>query len=714
VPGALTPGRHKVAASYLLDRKTRVTTPEIEVEVRPAEWGDAINGVRARLRLAKTKLKAAEPLTFDLDLRNDREDVRKIDWAYFHCDLTLDGKRYVYAGDIDHPLVIKDLKAKAELAPFLTVTPDTNWVTMTDPRVPFKLPTGKHTLSVAYPVGGKAPAATPAVEFEVTSEDWGEAVGGVSARLRMPRTKFTAGEKLAFELDMKCAGDKSYDPTPIPPECELHLDGTVYQHADPVSGPGSPVALKPGTELVPFLTFNVGGNWGVVKDGQRGEGHPLPLTPGKHKLRVAFPVADQVKPLTKEVEFEVTADPAKAADLAALAAAADRIVVADIDWQAGKPRLKPRRALKGPNNRWQPDVQPVAVPAGVDQLPGEIPNDPLPGQERAVGPLILFLKAEEDGVEAPKLSPAVVRGWYRWATDKEIAAVLAALPKPAETGTAKGGLALVLRPAAATVRAGDEVRLEVVLTADGKATPRVLQQRYNVYDYWPFLTFEVTGPDGQQVTLRKLEGAFTREDFIDEFAVAPGQEYAHVVRLNHWPTARRGRTEGKAEAPVTFREPGKYTVKATYAAAAGFNYLRPGLALYDWPFWAGELTSNSVTIEVKAGAGAKGPFEEVRVVTDAGPVPALYVVLTHPMADHRALEGLVVQHAAAALAEADRRTFQTGNIVFLVRDKPGDDRGYVTGFSREQLDEIKKAAPAAARGLAGRHAWSTGALPAGK
>jgi len=146
-------------------------------------------------------------------------------------------------------------------------------------------------------------------------------------------------------------------------------------------------------------------------------------------------------------------------------------------------------------------------------------------------------------------------------------------------------------------------------------------------------------------------------------------------------------------------KPGKHAVRAAY--------------LFEQPDPKdGPLRVVSPVIEMGAAAG---PFDEVRLVTEAGPVPLLYVVLTHPKADHTALEGLVVQHAAAALAEADRRTFQAGNIVFLVRDKPGDERGYVTGFSREQLDEIQKAAPADARRLAGGHAWrSTGPLPAGK
>ena len=108
------------------------------------------------------------------------------------------------------------------------------------------------------------------------------------------------------------------------------------------------------------------------------------------------------------------------------------------------------------------------------------------------------------------------------------------------------------------------------------------------------------------------------------------------------------------------------------------------------------------------------PFDLIRPVTEAGQVPLLYLAMTAPGAEESGLGNLVVKHAAAALAEADRQKFTTGNVVFLVREGVGHDRGYTSGFSREQLEEIKKATPAEARRLVALHAWSLGKLPAGK
>src|SRR5213076_2379861 len=48
-----------------------------------------------------------------------------------------------------------------------------------------------------------------------------------------------------------------------------------------------------------------------------------------------------------------------------------------------------------------------------------------------------------------------------------------------------------------------------------------------------------------------------------------------------------------------------YKVEATYKAPAGFRNVNPGTEIRDWPFWAGELKSNAITIEVKPEPAGK-------------------------------------------------------------------------------------------------------------
>lgn len=704
------------------------TAEAIRQLVQPAEWGSEVNGLRLGLRLRQSIVPADGPVAAEITVGNVGKEDRKVAqhrlniydyWPRTRFEVTAPGgSKWVLekpSGPMDEDDMVREITLKPgesythavrldRWRPHLAIPKDGEY----GPNL-FVKP-GEYAITCRYgPLPGaeateKAGLASNTVKLTVsdpTGKDgaWGEPVGGLRARLRLPKTKFQGLEPFSFELDLKNTGDQTYETGPIPFFCEIELDGTWYTYQLPIGYPTSNVKLAPGKELVPFVTVKPDAGWAHVPKEKVGYGGgpnvPFVLNGGKHTIRAAYPLKDKVKPVSPPVAFEVTVEDAKAPDLPALAAAADRIVVAKIDRKDGTPRLGPTLVLKGPNNRWQPDVQPVAVPAGAEPLPADKPD-----QE-----WVLFLTAEEDGVEVPKLSPAAPKGWFRPHTPEAVREVLAALPRPKEQGKELNGVSLALRPAAGTIRVGDAVRLDVVLSNHHKDAVRVLQQRYNVYDYWPFLTFTVTLPAGEKVTLGKPEGEFTREDFVGEYRVPGGQRYTHVVRLDRWQAFPRKQTKDLGLPDFPFRRPGKYQVTAAYMAPAWFKNVDPQVPLDDWPFWAGELTSNTVTVEVKS------PFDEARVEAKPGQVPLLWLVLTHPKADADALADLVVRHADAAVGEADARKFTDGNVVFLVRESADQDRGYTSGFGREQLEEIRKADPAKARRLAGVHAWSLGKLP---
>ena len=381
-------------------------------------WGGAVEGVRARLRVAKTKLRPGDLLTFELDLKNEGTKTWKLLPIPFHCEVQVDKTWYAYSGMFEYKTPEKELKPGGELVRFVTVTTDKSWTERINlnrwsdvwPGPPLQLSPGKHQVQVAFPVSETVKPVSNTVEIEVKADEWGDAIGGVRARLRLAKTTFKASEPFEFELDLKNTGEQTYEEGPIPQNCEVELDGSVYKYTGPINITTPVFRLTPGKEFIPFVTVTADRLWlhsGTVVT-------PFILAPGKHKVRVSYPLPGKVKPVSQKVEFEV----------------------------------------------------------------------------------------------------------------------------PAETG----------------------------------------------------------------------------------------------------------------------------------------------------------------------------PFDDVRLVAKKGEIPLLYVILTDPRTDLGALVGLVVKHAAAALAEADRRKFATGNVVFAIRRKAGDDRGYVTGFSREQLEEIKKAKPEDARRLVGRHAWSTGEL----
>jgi hypothetical protein len=713
---------------------TRPYTPELADAIRqaflPTEWGPERDGLQLGLRSRPADVRAGEPVAVEVTIRNVGKAAKELRqhryniydyWPATRFDVMApDGSEWLLEKP-EGPMDEADVPAKFTLKPGETYTQAmwlNHWpahrvkITLDDQTRPnlFTSP-GEYTIACLWenPSGDVVKKLPPpvrsnpvklVVKAAVKTNDWGESAGGIRARVRLAKPTFKAGELLQFEFDLKNTGDKTVEDGPIPMLCQIDLDGDLYRYTAPLGYPTSNQKIEPGKEVVPWVKVQTNQWWTHVR-GDRAV--PLGLTPGKHIMSVSYPLRGDITPVSPPVEFEVIADEPAAIDLPTLVARSDRIVIATIDWKDGQPRVKPERTLRGAHNRWQPDLQPLTIPAGAEPLPMRSPFGPIPG-DSPTGKWIAFLKADEDGVEVPKLSPADTRGWFRPSTDTDIAAVLAAVPTVKDAGPMKNGLSLALRPTTSKIKLGEDVRLEVVLTNGSKDPIRVLQQRYNVYDYWPFLKFTVTAPSGRTMELAKPAGEFTREDYIDDVELKGGEQYAHAVRLYNWPTHRRPIMQDDGLPKTTFRKRGKYTITATYAAPIGFKNLRPGVTFDDWPFWNGNLTSNTATIEVT------GPFDEVRRMVDASN-PRLYVVLTAPTAGPAELAGLVAMYAGDALEEADTWHISARSIIFFIRTKSGDDRGYISGFDRQQLEAIKDAKPEKAKRLAGEHAWSLGKLP---
>src|SRR5262249_50247756 len=206
-------------------------------------WGDAINGLRARVRLPKEPIKAGGLFEFDFDLKNDGDKPRELDAYSVLCDVDLDGVRYAYLEKYDLKGNPRTVKPRDELSPFVSVLPEM-WRKVKPKAgepdgIAHALTPGKHKLVASYIVDATTRITAPAVEIEVRADEWGEASGGVKARLWLAKPTFRAGEPLAFELDLKNAGDKTYEDGPIPFHCRIELDGAEYHYTAPLSYPTS-------------------------------------------------------------------------------------------------------------------------------------------------------------------------------------------------------------------------------------------------------------------------------------------------------------------------------------------------------------------------------------------------------------------------------------------------------------------------------------------
>jgi RNA polymerase sigma-70 factor (ECF subfamily) len=198
---------------------------------------------------------------------------------------------------------------------------------------------------------------------------------------------------------------------------------------------------------------------------------------------------------------------------------------------------------------------------------------------------IVFLRCVAEAGPVPELYPVAPGGWARLYSAKLAREVKDAIPLPRQWGKAKDGLRLGLRLRTPRPAVGEGLVLEVCLQNVGKGPVRVLQHRYNIYDYWPTLRFEVTAPDGKRYVLAKSDGPIKEPDWPQEREIEPGGTYIQAVRLNRWPAEPDPRKAPADVEPAAFGKPGTYQIRCLYDVF-------PGQGHY---VWSGRLASSTLT-----------------------------------------------------------------------------------------------------------------------
>ena len=303
---ALTPGKHKLAASFRVNETTRVNSPPVEFEVKADEWGEASGGIKARLRLAKSTFRAGEPLAFELDLKNTGDKTYEDGPVPFHCRIELDGTEYQYTAPLDYPTSIQAIKPGKEFIPYVKVKTDEWWMhSRTKPdgtprRCGWSWLPGRHKMRVAYPLIAKDKVipVSQLVEFEVAPDGAGKEVQGVRAQLRPEKSKWKAGESPRLDIELMNAGPKTWAGPPTDRNCLLEVDGAWYENETGRGGNDKMKVLSKSTQWGKWFEVHAdrprdGGNSWVVlvpDDPIRPapESQKLKLTPGKHAIRVAY------------------------------------------------------------------------------------------------------------------------------------------------------------------------------------------------------------------------------------------------------------------------------------------------------------------------------------------------------------------------------------------------------------------------------------------
>lgn len=290
--------------------------------------------------------------------------------------------------------------------------------------------------------------------------------------------------------------------------------------------------------------------------------------------------------------------------LESLVAASDRIVVATTPWKGehrGRIFLRPTRSIKG-RHRADGGGEEVYPIKGMAPPPADKTTQ-----------RVFFLRSVEEGNSVARLTPAATADWHQPYSDALIAKIRQAIPMPKSWSAPLRGLAMGLRLRGDSFKPGAEVPVEVFLKNVSNKPLDVMHHRYNIYDYWPHLQFEVTAPDGSRRGLAKPVGPMNEVDFPGGRTLQPGESYIHVVRLNLWP-AYQPKQGDKAlgffakGGKNIFVKPGKYTLRAVYSVPK----LKAKVS-----HWQGRITSPAVGLTVVAKPRPK-VIKQVKSPEDRG------------------------------------------------------------------------------------------------
>ncbi len=323
----VAPGKHTVRVAFLFDgggrlgRACQPVSQPVEIEVgKESAWGAADGGVQARLRTPQGVWKADEAPTFILDLRTVGKATAEALHAYANLEIEVDGAWYWDANEAHRRgKVYLDTDVIPEHANnWLTVTPDKDWALKAPAAGKpehFPLPPGKHTIRVSYALAyGKGRPVSGPIEIQVGEESaWGDADGGVQARLRTPRAVWNTGEAPTFILDLRIVGKKPVDALKFKTELEIEVDGAWYADANEGDRLTKQFLATDRLDLVEkttdWLTVAADKDWQIkTPNAAAGKPERFPLPAGKHTIRLSYEVSAGEKtfrPVSGPVEIEV-------------------------------------------------------------------------------------------------------------------------------------------------------------------------------------------------------------------------------------------------------------------------------------------------------------------------------------------------------------------------------------------------------------------------
>lgn len=303
------PGKHRVRLAYSIQGKVHLHSQLFDIEiVDPKEvgWGEPVQDIQIRLRQVKTVFQPLEMPVFEIDLINrSKQEIIGESWP---PEIEIDGVWYKVTNGPPKSLGNNKVKA-GELfhkwAAFL-VAHDA-WVRKDsgDKPVALKMTPGKHTIRAAYPVSKEIRPITKAIEYELGDPKklgWGEPQGDIHIRIHAVKSKVPVGEVPLCYLDVINASMHNITAERFVPEIEVN--GVWYSM--PVPDIALPTGTLPANERVNrFARFELTPDAWIIKTPNDKLPRKLKLPIGKHTIRAAFPQANEARPVSEPIEFEI-------------------------------------------------------------------------------------------------------------------------------------------------------------------------------------------------------------------------------------------------------------------------------------------------------------------------------------------------------------------------------------------------------------------------
>ena len=278
-------------------------------------WGEAVEGVKARLRAEKAQWKAGETPELKADVRNNGNRELFVAQAQQLCELEVDGKWHPWVGDID---VKSSAFGPGREYRDIRITLDDHWHTKEGDK-PLRLEPGKHAIRVAFIAtpsvkgqGGPVRAVSNPAEIEILPAEGqgqrepkaGEAIAGLACRARLIKEKLLFGESARLEVTLTNVSDRSLDLVgesrmagrtpewPLFPCVSVRLDCPDGKYSlyslDLVGDTTRAVRLEPGKGWsFPFPPQGHAGFWGGVQPGSQLP-HLSALLPGTYTAEVSY------------------------------------------------------------------------------------------------------------------------------------------------------------------------------------------------------------------------------------------------------------------------------------------------------------------------------------------------------------------------------------------------------------------------------------------